>query len=289
MKAFLTICFTILIFSISFAQNSDKVLARVRYTYLNKADTSIQKGKPRTENMLLFLGKNASLYTSYDRLNHQLALDQKIRTKMITMVDNGKPQSIKIDESEAEWMSTTNHLYFIKENKHFIKEIIADINYLIEEVKPQINWKVTKDTMSFSGINCQKAVANFEGKNWIAWYAPELPFASGPWKLNSLPGLIIDAYDENKQIHFQFAGIENTKEGDFKRVNDITKGVNAGQGFINTIDVMLGFDVADAYFTNNIQPSRIYTIKTTKEMLAKFKAAYKKDPQGFIKTQSRYE
>lgn len=280
MKVILTTCLAILISLISKAQSPDKVLARVRYTYTSKADT-FKNGKLRSENMLLFIGKNASLYTSYDRLNHQLAMDQKIRAKMMTMVDNGKPQSIKIDESESEWMTTTNHLYFIKENKHFTKEIIADINYLIEEKTPIINWNITKDTLNFSGINCQKAIAKFEGKTWVAWFAQLLPFQAGPWQLNGLPGLIIEAYDEEKSTYFKFAGIENTNEGDFKRFNDITKGVNASEDLINAIDVMLGFDVADAYFSNTIKTSTIYTTKTTKQQLIKFKEAYKRDPKAF--------
>lgn len=280
MKILLSILFAITITKAVFAQSPDKALARVRYTYTSKADT-FKNGKLRSENMLLFIGKNASLFTSYDRLNHQLALDQKVRAKMMTMLDNGKPQSIKIDESESEWMTTTNHLYFIKENKHFTKEIIADISYLIEEKIPIIDWNITKDTLNFSGINCQKAIAKFEGKTWVAWFAQQLPFQAGPWQLNGLPGLIIEAYDEQKSTYFKFAGIENTNEGDFKRFNDITKGINAGEGFINAIDIMLGFDVADAYFSNTIKVSTVYTTKTTKQQLIKFKEAYKRDPKAF--------
>lgn len=275
MKTFLTLLLCLLITTFCFAQNPDKVLARVRYTYINKADT-LKNGKFRVQNMLLFVGKNASLYTSYDRLNHQLAVDQKIRTKMMTMVDNGEPKSIKIDESALKSMSATNHLYFIKENKHYLKEIIADQGYQIEENIDPINWKILKDTLSFSGVLCQKAIASFEGKNWVSWFAPSLPFQSGPWQLNGLPGLIIEAYDEQKNEHFHFSGLENANGGDFKRFNDVTKRVNSDPDFINTIDVMLGFDVADAYFSNTIKPSAIYTTNTTKEKLEKFKLAMKK-------------
>ena len=66
---------------------------------------------------------------------------------------------------------------------------------------------MTKDTASFSGISCQKAAANFENKNWIAWFTPSLPFSSGLNKLNGLPGLIIETYDEDKEITYRFGGM----------------------------------------------------------------------------------
>ncbi|MES2653444.1 MAG: GLPGLI family protein [Bacteroidota bacterium] len=287
MKKTITLLLTFAATTITSAQTPEKVLARVHYTYINKNDT-LKNGKAHTENILLFIGKNASLYTSYDRLNHQLALDQKVRAKFMTMIDDGKPKTITIDESSSKWMSTTNHLYFIKENKHYLKETISDQSYLVEETMPSINWKITKDTLSFSGLNCQKATTNYDGKNWIAWFAPNLPFQSGPWQLNGLPGLIIDVYDELKNIHFQFAGMENLNEGDFKRLNDITKSPSASPGDINTIDLMLGFDVADAYYANMIKLSAIYTTKTTKAQLEKFKIAVEKDQRGISKTQSKY-
>ena len=261
-------------------------MARVRYTYINKHDT-IGKKNTRTENMLLFIGKNASLYASYDQLRHQLAIDQKIRAKMLTMVSDGKPKIINVNESGNEWMSKINHLYFFNEKKHYIKENVSDHDYLMEQPFTEIKWKITKDTLSFSGVQCQKAFATIEGKNWVAWFAPNLPFQSGPWLLNGLPGLIVDAYDENKNIHFQFAGIENANDGDFLRINDVTKKPNADPGDINPIDIMLGFDIANAYFSNIIKlPSR--ATKTTLEELKKFKNALEKDKKGIQKTQSKY-
>ena len=274
MKTFLTLLLCLIIKTLCFAQTPDKVLARVRYTYINKTDT-LKNGKIRAQNMLLFVGKNASLYTSYDRLNHQLAVDQKIRMKMMTMVDNSGVKSIKIDESALKSMLATNHLYFIKENKHYLKEMIGDESYQVEETSYPFKWKILKDTLTFSGIHCQKAITTFEGKNWVSWFAPGLPFQSGPWQLNGLPGLIIEAYDEQKDVYFQFSGFENANEGDFKRFNDVTKGLNSSSDLINTIDVMLGFDVANAYFSNIIKPSAIYTTNTTKEKLEKFKIAMK--------------
>ncbi|MGF1925984.1 MAG: GLPGLI family protein, partial [Bacteroidia bacterium] len=247
MKLILMLVIALVIHSITSAQTPDKVLARVRYTYSNKMDT-LKNQKTRVENMLLFIGKNTSLYTSYDLLNHRISIDQKVINIAKNSVDDGKPKTISIDLSESKWMSPINHLYFFNERKHYIQEMISDQGYIIEEAAAKLNWKIAKDTLSFSGVLCQKATATHQGKNWIAWFSPRLAFQSGPWELNGLPGLIIEAHDEKNEIHFQFAGMENAREGDFKRLRDVTKGVHAEADLINPIDIMMGFDVASAYF-----------------------------------------
>lgn len=77
-----------------------------------------------------------------------------------------------------------------------------------------------------------------------------MPFQAGPWKLNRLPGLIVEAYDENKQIYFQFAGIENVKQGHNVRKYDVTKRADADPNAFNAIDQMIGRDVGNAFFVN---------------------------------------
>jgi GLPGLI family protein len=71
-------------------------------------------------------------------------------------------------------------------------------NYLIEEELPSINWTVMQETKDIGGLSCQKATAAFRGRNYTAWFSAQLPYSNGPWKLGGLPGLIVEAADENK-------------------------------------------------------------------------------------------
>ncbi len=267
------------------AQKLDSVLARVRYTYTNNIDT-LANGKPRKENMLLFFGKQTSLYTSYDKIRHEIADEQKFWA-MIQSGGGGGKGVFVIDDSNSKWMTTTSYLLFLKENKLFTKEMFFLKSFLLEENNPTIDWKISKDTLSFSGLVCQKATATFEAKDWTVWYAPSIPFPGGPWKLNGLPGLIVEAYNTNKEIYFQFAGIENAKEGDNIRERDVTKGPNARRNTYNAIDQMIGRDVGNAYFENIIRLP-IGAVKITKQQMDKFKQAYLKDPKGFSNAISRY-
>lgn len=267
------------------AQKGDSVLARVYYTYTNQIDT-LANGKPRKENMLLFFGKHNSLYTSYDKIRHEIAEEQKFWAIIQSGGGNGKGVFV-IDDSNSKWMTTTSYSFFLKENKLFTKEMFFLKSFLVEESPPIIDWKISKDTLSLSGLSCQKATATFENKDWTVWYAPSIPFAGGPWKLNGLPGLIVEAYNTNKEIYFQFAGLESTKQGGNIRDRDVTKGPDARPNTYNAIDQMIGRDVGNAYFENIIRLP-IGAAKITKQQMDKFKEAFIKDPKGFSKALARY-
>ena len=46
------------------------------------------------------------------------------------------------------------------------------------------------------------------GRNYHAWFAPEIPLNEGPWKFNGLPGLILEVYDTQDHYHFTLIGMQ---------------------------------------------------------------------------------
>lgn len=65
-----------------------------------------------------------------------------------------------------------------------------------EEPMGQIEWSLCEDSPRIiCGYNCNKATASYGGREWTAWYAPDIPVSAGPWKLHGLPGLIMEAAD----------------------------------------------------------------------------------------------
>ncbi len=68
--------------------------------------------------------------------------------------------------------------------------------YLLTEQIPIIKWELKQEFKEVSGLNCQKATGSFRGRNYIAWFTEDIPSNLGPWKLNGLPGLILEAADD---------------------------------------------------------------------------------------------
>ena len=275
MKFIKTTLIAAIISGTAFAQSADKALARVRYSFAHMRDTT-QKDNFYTENMLLVIGKNASVFTSYDKINRDMEIRKSIEEQIKSQ--GGNLTSININKSGSKPITSVDYFYFANENKFYTKERLIT-NYLIEEDGPNINWKISKDTASFSGVKCQKAVANFKGRKWIAWFAPDLPFQSGPWKLNGLPGLIVEAHDEKNEVKFQFAGIDKVAD---EQPKEAEQTVTLSNG--STSVMKFGGMDGSIYLGNEIKlPTD--AVKTSQKELDKLKEARDKDPQGFMNAQ----
>lgn len=64
------------------------------------------------------------------------------------------------------------------------------------------NWSLEKGDTTVLGYKCKKARLAYGGREWTAWYAPDLPISGGPWKLYGLPGLVLKAEDASGTHRF---------------------------------------------------------------------------------------
>lgn len=78
----------------------------------------------------------------------------------------------------------------------------------VAETTPKIPWELSDETKKIGDITCYKATAPFRGRNYTAWYASNIALPYGPWKLQGLPGIILEAYDTDKEIYWYFKSIK---------------------------------------------------------------------------------
>lgn len=82
-----------------------------------------------------------------------------------------------------------------------------DYGYYTEPMG-EIDWEIGDSTKVVLGYECVMASADYHGRRWTAWFAPDLPVSDGPWKLCGLPGLILEASEADGQHWFAANGIE---------------------------------------------------------------------------------
>jgi len=101
----------------------------------------------------------------------------------------------------------------LKENIILNKQKLLDKVVLVKERITKISWEIdVNEKKMIIGYNCTKATVTFRGRQYIVWFTEEIPFKFGPWKLNGLPGMILDAYDAYNEVSFTVEKIENFKE-----------------------------------------------------------------------------
>lgn len=98
-------------------------------------------------------------------------------------------------------------VYFHDRDKNLAKSRDIGFMYVKEEI-PTINWKISKEIKNIGKFTCTKATGEFRGREYTAWFTTQIPVSFGPWKLQGLPGLILEAYDTNKEVYFYFKSIE---------------------------------------------------------------------------------
>lgn len=85
-------------------------------------------------------------------------------------------------------------------------------SYLYEDTWLKINWEIKEDIIKIGNFNCKKAIGDFRGRTYIAWFTEEIPLPYGPWKLYGLPGLILQAEDTEKMFKATFKSMSYPTE-----------------------------------------------------------------------------
>ena len=71
-----------------------------------------------------------------------------------------------------------------------------------------MQWSLTGEAEQVGDYQCQKAVTSFGGREWTAWFCPDIPVDGGPYKFCGLPGLILKVQDSEKHFSWTMTGIE---------------------------------------------------------------------------------
>lgn len=218
MKQFSIYAFFFITF-ISFAQSRDsaynidiKVLYRLDYTKYVGSEKKV------SENQVLIVKNGGNSCFTFENM---VALDsiQKIRTLNL-----------------ADVMSYKSPLYYlIKRKDNIISHFELVGNDLIKyDENIAFEWKLVDDSKMINGYNCKKATIIFEGREWIAWYAVEIPVNVGPYKFYDLPGLILELSDTHNLFRFSILSLET---GYFE-INDDTSNyfISDGNNTIQTVE-----------------------------------------------------
>ena len=85
---------------------------------------------------------------------------------------------------------------------------LGKYNAYYTEPYPLQQWQMGAETQTILGHRCQKATCHFRGRDFVAWFAADVPIKGGPWKFGGLPGCILKVYDVQKIYVWEAVAIE---------------------------------------------------------------------------------
>jgi len=129
---------------------------------------------------VLYAMGNAAIYTNYD--------------DAIYAEGDAFPEKRKL---------TNNYLKTDNAKKEMLLFDIIQEPFLIKDAYHEFKWNISSETKTTGGYKCIKAITSYRGRQWTAWFTPQVAIPFGPWKLHGLPGLIVEAYDAENEHSYK--------------------------------------------------------------------------------------
>ncbi|OPB97247.1 GLPGLI family protein [Elizabethkingia occulta] len=151
---------------------------------------------------------NDSLSKNYQKFNTVLEISSD--SKKFYDMDIYKYDSIQSKKGVSGYMNTGFDQNLLKLKSDGVNQAFQNINnedhYRLQS-KDEFNWTIIKEENNIKGYKLQKAVTNFGGREWIAWFTQDIPIPEGPYKFEGLPGLIVEINDSKNHYHYELTKV----------------------------------------------------------------------------------
>lgn len=111
-------------------------------------------------------------------------------------------------------------------NEIRVKDNIQRQNFIYKESLLPQDWDILSDTATIAGYHCQKAQCHYRGRDYEAWFTPDIPINEGPWKFYGLPGLIIKLHDTQGHYNFTLIGFQKAEEPISTKISNDTQSIS---------------------------------------------------------------
>ena len=177
------------------AYASSPALYECIYRYDMKGNSG-DKEFSETTDCILLIGEDQSKFYDYSafRLDSVSALPGVADDKIKRFNEEHMKSETYFDQE----VNTS-----LKEDKITVFCDMAPERYKYEQKLPLMTWEETEETADICGYPCRKAIGEYGGRKWQAWYAEEIAVPFGPWKISGLPGLVLKAADEAGNHSFE--------------------------------------------------------------------------------------
>ncbi|MDE6810468.1 MAG: GLPGLI family protein [Muribaculaceae bacterium] len=189
-----------------YIKEPEEAILEVVYSRKSIRDTTTQLFV--TDETILRIGKNKSMYCGI----------RKLWADSLMNVDYSSYRAVSSAAFRNKDYFPAGH-YWSYVYKDFNKKKCKEYEYFsleFEKYEEDLEipaWTVTDSTKRILGYECIKVTSDFRGRQWTAWFTPEIPVSDGPWKLHGLPGLILEAYDNQHDYEFDVISIRDAGIG----------------------------------------------------------------------------
>lgn len=176
-----------------------------RFTYEYKfVSDSTNRAEVKSEIMNLDTTPKGSKFYSYTSYRS----DSLMRVDLEKQLKATGSINIKIDQRKGNVRYTVAKNYTTGSIDFRIR--MGMDAFLVTEDR-KIKWKILPDKEKIGNWDTQKAITDFGGRKWTAWFCSDIPIQDGPYKFSGLPGLVIKIEDNSKSHAYNLMEIKNLR------------------------------------------------------------------------------
>ena len=195
------------IWNLSFAQTQKiAVSGKVYYDFSYVYDTTSGANLFMDE-MVLAYGNEGSQYRSFRFMKGIEEFAKTFKEKGVSEKPVALPRG-----SQDIFFTNKKTKEITRVRSSSIGNVNPSIYFMSEAIIP-IKWEISPETKMINIYSCQKAIGICKGRKYTAWFCRDIPWGYGPWKLNGLPGLILEAADTKNEVVFKFNRIDTLFKG----------------------------------------------------------------------------
>jgi len=148
----------------------------------------------------LIFDQRSSLFV-YDRDTHESEYDEQTQ---------GGENKIRRVISKGRNTDKIGRVIYadVEQGKTVERDFISKRTFVVTDTLRTIDWTLLDETRDIGGMKCQKAKATVYGREYEAWFSKGIPLSYGPWKLQGLPGLILEARSTDGEINFELKEVQ---------------------------------------------------------------------------------
>lgn len=147
------------------------------------------------ENRIVLVAPSVTLDMSYQSIGEKKSMENNLKTGTNTR-----------DSSLVYRLTPSFYFYYPAEKRLKRTYRIISDEFLLKDTVVNNTWTFTDEEKMIGGYHCKKAYCVSRGRKWQAWYTSDLPYVAAPRQLVGLPGVVLEASDENEEIKWQFEG-----------------------------------------------------------------------------------
>lgn len=114
--------------------------------------------------------------------------------------DGGVKRNEETDNMEIVYNDKISKIFYSTTEKVIVRLPLYKNEFIYSDLNSKLKYKLTGKEKKILKFQCQEAKFNLNGRKYTVWFTSEVEINFGPFKINGLPGLILELFEETNKI-----------------------------------------------------------------------------------------